>query len=78
MDRNVKNNKAVGNDGLVNAVLKYGDCISLCNILVIFYKEIIKIGYIPESYNCAIRKPISKKDKLSGPSDYRPISIFSV
>ena len=65
-------------DGVPAEMFKFGKCVPLVQLLLMLYNNIIFIGYIPESFNTSVLKPIPKKNSLASPSDYRPISVSSI
>ena len=71
----IRNDVAVGDDGINARVLKDGK-----HILAPTLTQIINLGYevnvFPDQLKLAIVKPIHKKDCNNIPSNYRPISIL--
>ena len=73
----IRNDVAVGVDGINARVLKDGKA-----IIAPLLTKIINLGYktneFPDQLKVAVIKPIHKKDCHNTPANYRPISILSV
>ncbi|KAI5743680.1 hypothetical protein M8J77_021036 [Diaphorina citri] len=75
--KDLKNNKASGEDGIVAELWKFADNYSiLCLQKVI--EEIWTTEKLPEDWSTAIIHPIHKKGDKSDPNNYRGISLLSV
>ena len=73
----IKNDVAVGEDGINARVLKDGK-----DIVAPVITKIINLGYemneFPDQLKVAVIKPIHKKECNNTPSNYRPISILPI
>merc|ERR1712002_503792 len=74
--RSLKNNKAIGYDGISNEMLKMMDdenIITFTNILNKMYRE----NYVPYDWNIGMITQIWKKKRKGDPSNYRGIAVNS-
>jgi hypothetical protein len=71
-----KNNKAHGNDYILNEMIKSA-ANKLTSVLVKLFNAILKTGVYPESWNISWITPIYKKGDTLDPNNYRAISVSS-
>ena len=69
--------KACDPDFINPRLLKEGSRILAHPYAVIFNRS-LSLGYLPSSWKEANETPIFKKDEKSQPSNYRPISLYSI
>ncbi|CAF1123596.1 unnamed protein product [Brachionus calyciflorus] len=75
--KNLKRNKAAGNDYISNEFFINCAIQEFIYILTWFFNTTINTGYIPEDFNISLVTPIPKKGTMKSPTDYRPISVSS-
>ena len=72
----LKNNKAAGNDKILNEFIKTGQE-TLIPVITKLFNSIFSSGLYPENWNMNILSPIYKKGDRNNPENYRGISISS-
>ena len=74
--KNLKSSELAGPDGFHPRVLREAAA-QLCVPLTILYKTLLDEGLLPEDWKRANVIPIFKKDEISCPGNYQPISLTS-
>ena len=74
--KKLKNNKAPGDDGVTNLLIKYLEP-SLTDILFQIYNSCYNYGMFPDRWKLAKIKMLHKKESKLDPSNYRPISLLN-
>ena len=71
----LKSGKTPGIDNISNEFFTFGNCRSIVLLIQRILNAFYTSGILPSDFNTAILIPIPKSDKVSTPTDYRPISI---
>lgn len=75
--KELKNNKAPGEDGIIAEMWKFGGEITAKTIHHVI-EEIWKTGRIPDDWKCALIHPLHKKGNRMDINNYRGISLLPV
>ena len=73
--RGLQNNKAVGQDGISNKLVK--QCAEILPIITHLCNQIITTGYYPKALKIGKIIPIYKNNDCRDPNNYRPITLLS-
>ena len=71
----LKPGKAAGYGGFSNEFFVMGRSCVLTDLFYSMFNLMLSSGLVPDKFNTSVLIPIPKGNKLSMPSDYRPISI---
>ena len=75
--KNLKNNEACSNDGIINEYIK-ATAHEMMRLYVAFFNLIFDTGVLPDSWLEGVIRPIYKnKGDSNSPENYRPITILS-
>ena len=73
---NLKDNKACGEDGIINEFIKYSNSLVKIVSLEIFDK-ILETGIFPSKWSVCVIVQVHKKGNLNDPINYRGITLVS-